>query len=233
MLNQQTFHNAIAKVNKDGFSTINLKKIFPANLGRDLFDAMDRVDFHSSRADYYNEVCLHWPEDWKDVPNGLAAFHDSDHLAQILSNEDAKKLLQENLGAKLTRSIFNFTEKIKNLIMRTHHGLPNNELRLSRLMIRQMGPTQTTTHGTADLHEDLGYEHRPYQQLLSAVLTTYGAPTIAPRHPCQIGELLIFNAFDRRRILGLPETQAFVHKGPKSGPKLLFFFEFLGPQDLL
>ena len=94
-----------------------------------------------------------------------------------------------------------------------------------------MNEYHQTKHNGSEFHEDAGYSDRPYQQLLSAVLTTYGIPTEGQRKTPELGELVLFNAYDRRRLLGLPEELAFVHKGPKSGPKMFFFFEFLGPRS--
>src|SRR5207248_2959090 len=105
-----------------------------------------------------------------------------------------------------------------------------NEIRLSRVMVRQMNEKHITTHGAFEFHEDQGYIDRPYQQLLSVIITTFGIPTEAVRYRPKPGEIVIFNARDRRRLLGLSENLAFVHKGPRSGPKMFFFFEFLGPR---
>ncbi|MGE0526895.1 MAG: hypothetical protein AB7P49_07530 [Bdellovibrionales bacterium] len=134
------------------------------------------------------------------------------------------------LSTSTIDSVLEFTLKVRELTRRNHFGLPNNELRLARVMLRQMNEGHRTGHRGSEYHEDIGYAGRPYQQLLSVIITTYGIPTEAHRYRPRVGELLLFNAYDRRRLLGLSEEMAFIHRGPKRGPKMFFFFEFLGPR---
>lgn len=164
------------------------------------------------------------------MPDSIAAFHEKKSLRHIYSVDDAQKLLGGHFGETITKSIFTFAEKIKNLTISNHHGLPNNELRLARVIMRQMSEDDHTLHGGSDWHEDSGYADRPYQQLLSVIVTTHGIPTVAERYNPKVGELLFFNALDRRKLLGMGDELAFIHTGPKSGPKMFFFFEFLGPR---
>lgn len=140
--------------------------------------------------------------------------------------------MNQHFGEATTNSILSFAETVKKLTISNHTGLKNNDLKLARVMLRQMNENDVTTHGGSDYHEDSGYQNRPYQQLLSAIITTHGIPTVAERYEPKVGELLIFNALDRRRLLGMPEDLAFIHTGPKSGPKMFFFFEFLGPREV-
>jgi hypothetical protein len=191
---------------------------------------MDQVDFHPARNTYYNEIAFYWPEDWKDVPQGIGAFHEQKSLQRIYPTSEAEKIMIQHFDSVVTEAIFSFALQIKTLTISNHHGLPNNELRLARVMVRQMSENQITRHSGANYHEDRGYSDRPYQQLLSVIITTHGIPTVAERHEAKIGELLLFNAYDRRKLLGLKDDLAFIHTGPKSGPKLFFFFEFLGPR---
>ena len=230
-LNSENVRKAIARVNEVGFASIDLRTDLPQTLGIDLYDLMERKSFHPSRETYYNEIAFYWPEDWLDVPESIGSFHEQKSLTHILPFSNAQQLLKDNFGDEITQAVVNFTSLVKNLIVSEHHGLFNNELRLSRVMARQMNASHQTTHGGSDFHEDRGYSDRPYQQLLSAIITTYGIPTTAKNIEAKVGELLIFNAFDRRRLLGQSEDLAFVHKGPKSGPKMFFFFEFLGPRQ--
>lgn len=226
----ENFRTAISKINETGYASIDLSTDIPNLLGIDLYTMMDRQNFHPSRAHYYNEIAFYWPEDWHGIPEGIGAFHEQTSLKYILPFPPARDLLLDHFGIEATQAIVDFVSRVKNLVVSQHHGLPNNELKLSRVMLRQMNENDRTMHGGSNFHEDQGYAHRPYQQLLSAVITTYGVPTTANRYESKVGELLIFNAFDRRRILGLADELAFIHSGPKSGPKMFFFFEFLGPR---
>lgn len=228
-LTPKNIHSAIEKVNREGFATIDLSEDISPDLGVNLYEIMNNKEFHPSRAHYYNEIAFYWPDDWKDVSEGIGSFHEQKSLKQILPFPQAKHLLLSHFGGEITQAIVDFVSQVKNLVVSQHHGLSNNELRLSRVMIRQLNENDHTLHGGSDCHEDQGYSNRPYQQLLSAVITTHGIPTAAGRYEAKVGELLIFNAFDRRRILGLCDDLAFVHSGPKTGPKMFFFFEFLGP----
>lgn len=228
-LNDKDFVNAFSQVNIHGFASLNLHSDTIDRLGESLYLSIDKVNLHPQRESYYNEIAFYWPYDWSDIENGIGTFHEQKSLAHILNVDDAKKILLENIEESLTNSIIDFAFQIKQFIVKNHHGLNNNELRLSRVMVRQMNESHITKHGGSDIHEDKGYSHRPYQQLLSAIVTTYGIPTMAERYQPKVGELLIFNAYDRRRLLKMENDHAFIHQGPKSGPKMFFFFEFLGP----
>jgi hypothetical protein len=230
-ITEKQMKDAISLVNLRGYASLELPSDLVVNLGASLYRAMDAHVFHPDRQKYYNEIAFYWPEDWRDVDLGLAAFHEEKSLRHILPFQEAQKILSKKIGAISSHAIFDFVVQIKRLIVQNHHGLKNNELRLSRVMVRQMNEGHLTTHGGSDVHEDIGYSHRPYRQLLSAIVTTYGIPTESKTYQPKIGELLIFNAYDRRKLLGLNDDLAFLHKGPKSGPKMFFFFEFLGPRD--
>jgi hypothetical protein len=229
-LNAENFRQAISLVNKNGFASIDVSEDLPKELGSALYKKMDKVTLHPSRERYYNELAFYWPEEWADVPEGIGSFHEQKSLKHIYPVDDAQKILIQHFGASTMSAIIAFAEKIKILTIANHHGLPNNELRLARVIIRQMGDADRTTHGGSDWHEDSGYVDRPYRQLLSVVVTTHGIPTAAKKHSSKVGELLIFNARDRRKLLGMNDELAFIHTGPKSGPKMFFFFEFLGPR---
>jgi len=229
-LTDKNFREAMAAVNTQGFAAIDLSREILPHLGQELYAKMDGIHFHKNRATYYNEIAFYWPEDWSDVELGIGAFHEQKSLKNILPHSEAAELLQTHFGSDLASSIIAFVEKIKTLTVSNHFGLNNNELRLARVMMRQMNQSDHTSHGGANDHEDIGYANRPYQQLLSVIVTTFGIPTEAERHAAKVGELLLFNAVDRRKLLGLSEELAFIHKGPKSGPKMFFFFEFLGPR---
>jgi hypothetical protein len=230
-LNAQYFQSAMAQVNELGFASIDLSVDLPEELGQQLYEKMNIIDLHPSRARYYNEIAFYWPEDWSDVKEGIGSFHEQKSLKYIYPKANAQEIMTKNFGESTTNSILNFTEMIKNLTISNHIGLKNNELRLARVMLRQMNESDKTTHGGSDYHEDSGYQDRPYQQLLSVILTTDGIPTTAKRYTPKVGELLIFNALDRRHLLGLNDELAFIHTGPKTGPKMFFFFEFLGPRQ--
>ena len=230
-LSSENVRKAIARVNEVGFASIDLRADLSHSLGIDLYNLMEQKSFHPSREMYYNEIAFYWPEDWHEVPESIGSFHEQKSLKHILPFSNAQQLLQDSFGDEITQAVVNFTSLVKNLIVSEHHGLLNNELRLSRVMLRQMNARHKTSHGGSDFHEDRGYSDRPYQQLLSAIITTHGIPTTAQNFEAKVGDLLIFNAFDRRRLLGQSEELAFVHKGPKSGPKMFFFFEFLGPRQ--
>lgn len=223
--------NAIGLVNKQGYASLELPSNLVDRLGLQLYQKIDQVTFHPDREKYYNELAFYWPEDWCDVEHGIGSFHEQKSLKHIFSAQSARKILGEQLGHSNSDLILDFAFHIKRLIIQNHHGLKNNELRCSRVMVRQMNESNLTIHGGSDVHEDLGYNERPYQQLLSAIVTTYGIPTESKIYQPRLGELLIFNAYDRRRLLGLDEKFAFLHKGPKTGPKMFFFFEFLGPRE--
>lgn len=229
-LNSQSFRSAITQVNELGFASIDLIADLPEELGQQLYEKMNAIDLHPSRARYYNEIAFYWPEDWSDIKEGIGSFHEQKSLKYIYPKTEAQGIMTKNFGEFTTNSILNFVETIKNLTISNHIGLKNNELRLARVMLRQMNESDKTTHGGSDYHEDSGYQNRPYQQLLSVILTTHGIPTTAERYTPKVGELLIFNALDRRRLLGLKDELAFIHTGPKTGPKMFFFFEFLGPR---
>ena len=222
---------AIATVNKDGFAAIDLSTSLPIELGHELYSALDPITLHPGRSKYYNEVALYWPEDWVGVENGIGSFHEQSSLKYIYPVDKGFRLLEQNLGSNQALAILDFVRAVKIATIKHHFGLANNELRLSRVMIRQMGERDRTFHGGADWHEDIGYPDRGYQQLLSVIITTFGNVTISERHNCKVGELLVFNAYDRRRLLGHGPEKAFMHCGPKSGPKMFFFFEFLGPRS--
>lgn len=228
-LNDKKFENAIVLLNQQGYSSLELHSDTIDRLGKSLYLSIDKIQLHPQRENYYNEIAFYWPQDWSDVDQGIGAFHEQKSLTHIFSVDDAKRVLSEKIGEAHTNSIIDFAFQVKQFIIKNHHGLKNNELRLSRVMVRQMNTNHHTKHGGSDLHEDMGYSGRPYQQLLSAIVTTYGIPTKAERHQPKVGELLIFNAYDRRRLLGRSDDFAFIHRGPKSGPKMFFFFEFLGP----
>lgn len=230
-LTPQNFKDAIVKVNEIGFASIDISADLPKELSSELYEKFNSVDLHPSRAKYYNEIAFYWPEDWADVPEGIAAFHEQKSLKHIYPQKQAQEIMNQHFGESITNSIFNFARTVKELTISNHFGLKNNELKLARVMIRQMNEQDHTTHGGSDYHEDSGYQNRPYQQLLSVILTTHGIPTAADRYSAKLGELLIFNALDRRRLLGMKDDLAFIHTGPKSGPKLFFFFEFLGRND--
>jgi len=229
-LSSTTIFNAISEVNKAGFSSIDISNMVLPTLGENLYNIMDKYDFHENRYSYYNEVSFYWPEDWNDVENGIGSFHKEAELKTILPFKKAKLFLDESLGQNLSSLVFEFTSKVKELIVENHHGLLNNELKLSRAMVRQMNQHSFTKHQGADFHEDCGYSNTNYQQLLSAIVTTHGKPTEALNYSPKLGELVILNAYHRRKLLNLSKDYAFIHKGPKSGPKLFFFFEFLGPR---
>jgi hypothetical protein len=230
-ITEKQMKDAIGLVNLRGYASLELPPDLVFSLGESLYRAMDAHVFHPDRQKYYNEIAFYWPEDWQDVEQGIAAFHEQKSLRYILPFQEAQKILSEKIGSNSSHTIFDFATQIKQLIVRNHHGLKNNELRLSRVMVRQMNEDHMTTHGGSDVHEDIGYSHSPYRQLLSAIVTTYGIPTESKTYQPKVGELLIFNAYDRRKLLGLNDDLAFLHKGPKSGPKMFFFFEFLGPRD--
>ncbi len=230
-LGDAQIRDAIDLVNRKGFASLALPASVVFELGHLLYQDMDTVSFHPNRQSYYNEIAFYWPEDWLDVDRGIGSFHDQRSLRHILPIGDAQNVLREKLGIRHTAAILNFASDIKRLVIRNHHGLRNNELRLSRVMVRQMNESNQTTHGGSEVHEDIGYTGRRYQQLLSAIVTTHGIPTESAIYQPKLGELLIFNAYDRRRLLGLSDDFAFFHKGPKTGPKMFFFFEFLGPKD--
>jgi hypothetical protein len=231
MISDQEVRDAFHLVNRQGFAAIALQPDKWNKLAEPLYQSMDSTPLHPNRKKYYNEVSFFWPEDWRDVENGIGSFHDPSTVREIFAAEDARILLSRTLSPDLCDAVFDFSETINHLITANHHGLPNCELKLSRVMIRQMNERHQTDHAGSNFHEDIGYSDRPYQQLVSVVLTTFGIPTEAKKYSAGVGELLIFNAFDRRRILGLTEDFAFIHRGPKSGPKMFFFFEFLGPKD--
>lgn len=222
---------AISLVNKQGYAALDLPNKYQVELGEALYQAVDSVTLHPSRDTYYNEIAFYWPEDWFDVEHGICSFHDERSLRYIYSAKDARNILTEKIGEAHTEAILEFASHIKHLVIENHHGLQNNELRLARVMVRQMNENQHTRHSGASIHEDIGYSDRPYQQLLSVVATTHGIPTKADRYPAKLGELLIFNAYDRRRLLSMSQEHAFLHEGPKTGPKMFFFFEFLGPRS--
>jgi len=230
VLNNRHVTDAIGLVNRQGYAAIELPHQLVVKLGRPLYQAMDAVTLHPNRENYYNEIAFYWPEDWRDVDQGIGSFHEQKSLRHIFPVQEAQKILAEKIGINHCATVLDFASQIKHLVIRNHHGLKNNELRLARVMVRQMSESNLTTHVGSEVHEDIGYSERPYQQLLSVVVTTYGIPTESERHQAKIGELLIFNAYDRRRLLGLSDDFAFLHKGPKTGPKMFFFFEFLGPR---
>ena len=230
LLNIENFERAILEVNKSGFAAIDLSKDLPDHLSEKLYTAMDSNTFHPNRSRYYNELSFYWPEDWSDVEGGIGSFHEERSLEYILPFPEAEALMNEHFGEDQTKTITNFAKQVKKQTVSAHRGLANNELRLSRAILRQMNEGDSTEHLAYEYHKDIGYSDRPYQQLLSVVITTYGIPTIAHRYTPKVGELLFFNAYDRRRLLDLGKEQAFIHKGPKSGPKMFFFFEFLGPK---
>ncbi len=222
--------DAIRQVNERGYAALTLPEDLITKLGEPLYKSVDQVTLHPNREKYYNEIAFYWPEDWRDVDRGIGAFHNENSLRHIYSNSDAERILNEKIGPDQTALVMSFSFQIKQLVVTNHHGLVNNEIRLARVMIRQMNENQRTAHGGADVHEDIGYNDRPYRQLLSVILTTHGLPTQSATYNARPGELLMFNAYDRRQLLGMGEDLAFLHKGPKSGPKMFFFFEFLGPR---
>lgn len=222
---------AISLVNKQGYAALDLPNEYHLALGEALYHAVDSVTLHPNRDTYYNEITFYWPEDWFDVEHGICSFHDEKSLRSIYPANVAQKILIDKIGESHTEAIFEFASQIKHLVIENHHGLQNNELRLARVIVRQMNENQQTQHSGASIHEDIGYSDRAYQQLLSVIATTYGIPTRADRYQAKLGELLIFNAYDRRRLLSMSQDLAFYHEGPKSGPKMFFFFEFLGPRN--
>ncbi|MBL7689621.1 MAG: hypothetical protein JNJ49_16410 [Bdellovibrionaceae bacterium] len=230
-LTDEKIQSAISLVNQQGYAAIDLHSDVVNKLGKPLYQAIDAVTLHPQRDKYYNEIAFFWPEDWQGVEQGIGSFHEQKSLDKIYQADAAKTILGEKIGSSYSDVILDFAFQVKQLIIRHHHGLKKNELRLARVMVRQMNEKNLTRHNGSNLHEDIGYNNRPYQQLLSAIVTTFGIPTEAIRHQARVGELLIFNAYDRRRLLEMNENLAFVHKGPKSGPKMFFFFEFLGPRD--
>ena len=227
-ITDQEMREAISLVNCQGYAALALPAQVELSLGRTLYKAMDAQTFHPHRQRYYNEIAFFWPDDWLDVESGVGAFHEQKSLPYIMPVEEARKLLNEKLGAMHAEAILNFALQLKQLVIHNHHGLENNELRLARVMVRQMNETDHTSHSGADLHEDVGYSDRPYSQLLSVIVTTHGITTESKIYQPKVGELLVFNAYDRRKRLGLDESFAFLHKGPRTGPKMFFFFEFLG-----
>jgi hypothetical protein len=226
---ENEFRNIFDQVNTLGFSVVDLTVQFNPLLGEPLYKAMDAVKLHPMSATYYNEIAFYWPEDWKDVSDGIGCFHAIKDVERVYAAQKANLILQESLGAHFAEAIFSFAESLKGNIVRNHIGLDNNELRLSRVMIRQMNERHVTHHGAIEFHEDRGYVGRTYRQLLSAIVTTFGIPTEGKGYSPKVGELVIFNSRDRRESLGLDQQYAFIHRGPKSGPKMFFFFEFLGP----
>ena len=150
-------------------------------------------------------------------------------IKQIHPASHALAILEPCAGKTLSRKLIDFTRLINQRVVQNHHGLKNNLLRLSRVMVRQMNEHHCTRHAGSVLHEDQGYRNKPLRQLISVVVTTYGTPTLSAIHTANVGELLMFNARDRREELGLPMNKAFLHRGPVSGPKMFLFFEFLGP----
>ncbi len=229
-LTDENVQSAIALVNEQGYAAVSLHPDVVAKLGHSLYQAIDAITLHPQRDTYYNEIAFFWPNDWSDVEHGIGAFHEQRSLSKIYPADKAKTILDEQIGLDHSDAILNFASQVKQLIVRHHHGLKNNELRLARVMIRQMNEKNSTKHSGSNLHEDIGYNDRPYQQLLSVIVTTFGIPTEAIKHQSKVGELLIFNAYDRRRLLERNDDFAFIHTGPKSGPKMFFFFEFLGPR---
>jgi hypothetical protein len=230
-LSSAQVNDAIGFVNRHGYAALKLPPQLVFRLGEPLYLAMDAATFHACREKYYNEIAFYWPEDWDDVDQGICSFHEHKSLRHIFPARVAKKILTEKIGRVHSDSILNFASQIKRLVIQNHHGLKNNELRISRVMVRQMNDSNLTTHSGSEFHEDIGYSDRPYQQLLSVSVTTHGIPTESAIYQPKAGELLLFNAYDRRRVLGLNDEFAFVHKGPKTGPKMFFFFEFLGPRE--
>ncbi len=224
----QKVKTAMQDINSVGFSVIDLKGKTPEILGKPLYLAMDKKKLHANRDSYYNEIAFYFPDDWKKVSSGLKSFHDESTTLFIHDSEKASRIIDNELGLKFTPVILGFTQTVNNLVTKYHCGLKDNELKLARCMIRQMNERHNTSHLGSEVHEDQGYTGRAYRQMVSAILTTYGTPTISDKYSAKVGEMLIFNAKDRRVELGLDESKAFLHRGPKSGPKLLFFFEFLG-----
>lgn len=227
------FNELITEVNSTGFASIQLDMTFPEikPLGQDLYLAMDSISLDIQKS-YYNELAFYWPEDWSDLALGLANFHEDSTIKYIWSKQKASQFMNVNFGEKVSYTLINFSERVKSLVTKNHFGLENNELRLSRVIVRQMNENHSTHHRAINFHEDIGYSSKAYQHLLSVALTTYGTPTESKSNKViNVGELLMFNAYDRRRLLGLQEKYAFIHRGPKSGPKMFLFFEFLGPND--
>lgn len=62
-LNPQKFQEAISQVNEAGFASIDLSADLPSEIGLQLYEKMNSVDLHPSRARYYNELAFYWPED--------------------------------------------------------------------------------------------------------------------------------------------------------------------------
>ena len=214
------FNELITEVNSTGFASIQLDMKSPEikPLGQDLYLAMDSISLGIQKS-YYNE---------------LANFHEESTIKYIWPKQKAGQFMNVNFGEKVSSTLINFSERVKSLVTKNHFGLENNELRLSRVIVRQMNENHSTQHRAINFHEDIGYSSKAYQHLLSVALTTYGNPTESKSNKViNVGELIIFNAYDRRRLLGLHEKYAFIHRGPKSGPKMLLFFEFLGPNDKL
>ena len=165
-----SFKNAMNEINSKGFSAVDLRGQVPNLLGESLYSAMNKRDLHPNKDNYYNEIAFYFTKDWEDVSGGLSNFHDEATLGIIFDSKEASRLIDHQLGQGFSSAILKWCRTVSELITNYHFGLDDNEIRLSRCMIRQMDHDHKTAHLGAKLHEDQGYSGRNYRQLVSAVL---------------------------------------------------------------
>ena len=206
-------------VNTEGFAAIDVSHLLSAIEGSQIYQAMDTGFSAPDRGHYFNEISFNWGETESDAAMG---FHDQKTIATIHSVQEAQSLLRQFLSESTTFEFMSFLLWVKESCLRL-----DLDLVLARCMIRQYGPSEEAQPRFSSWHEDQGWVGKEYEQHLTAAITLHGIPTEAQRHKVKVGELLVFNAKDRRLKLGLGDSKRFLHRGPSHGPKLFVFWEFL------
>ena len=228
-LSSDSFSKAFLEVDQRGWGKIDLQKHPPILNGSKLYNLMDKGYDSGKRGMYYNEIAFNWFNEWVEA-GGIQSYHDLETSKSIFDVSAAKEIYTKIFGDKLAKDLLDLISQIKELCIEHHPDKYNRNLKLGRVLLRQMNEHETTNHSGSEWHEDTGYSNKPFFQYLSAAITLHGKPTLAEKYSPEVGQLLIFNNYHRRIDLKLSDDFAFKHKGPKSGPKLFLFFEFLIPQ---
>ena len=218
-----------AELATNGYCKLNLKNSFPTTEGKLIFDLLSKNQQRSAYKSKYETLAFHWKEDWANISGGTDSFFGEGFTEKfIVDAAKAEGILNEVVGRTLSKQILDFCLNIKNLTVSSHKQAGYSDLLLSRVILRQLDEGKEVEYA-ANWHEDIGYENKPLRQYLSVIITPYGNPTASRREDVSIdvGDLVIMNAYHRRKDLGISDQVAVIHKGPSVGPKLFFFFEFM------
>lgn len=211
--------DSLKQLNHEGFVALSMRGLKIFGLGEQVYFGFDKNYQAPDRENYFNELAFNWGGDDKRAARG---FHDEKTLKSIHSLETAKGILNNIVSADIVSELLHFLVWVKESCLQL-----DPELAVSRCMIRQYNQLEKAQPRFSSWHEDQGWSDREYQQHLTAAITLYGIPTEAKRHKVEVGDLLVFNAKDRRIALKLDDSKVFLHRGPKHGPKLFIFWEFL------